>query len=1292
MSLPLAFGTELATVPASIPYLVADAELRADWAQRLGTRTRPRIGLVWDGGRHPPGRDVPLDMLRVLLELDAEFISLQKDLGEGDAGYLEEFGIAHQGELLEDFADTAALIENLDLVITVDTATAHLAGALGKPVWVLLKYAADWRWLLERTDSPWYPSARLFRQASAGDWFGVVRNLRHAAASFLREQQVGSRPVAFEADIRRGIALLNVGGDIDRAARLHRSGRSDAALRLIDQVLAVRPDLPEALLVRAVALAKGGRHADALATTERLLAVSPDATEALCIRGHALRALARPREALECFDRALAIEPDRVNALALRSFVYAELGRVDAALASMDRALALAPSDADTLELKASLLQRLGRRREALECQERVIAAEPRRANALKNRGLLKLSLGQLAEGFRDLEQRWNTAEFEPDQLRTHAPPWTGSEGIAGKTILLHHEQGFGDSLQFARYVPLVAARGARVMLRVPGALARLMQTLGPGVCVIIQPDPGVAQSEPLPPHDFHCSLLSLPAAFGTTLASIPAQIPYLHAHPERAAYWRAKLGPKVRPRVGLAWAGRQVPPIVERRDVPLEALQPLLALDAEFISLQRELAQADRQALQSLPVRLLGEWLEDFADAAALIQHLDLVISVDTAVLHLAGALGKPVWLMNRFAPCWRWLEDRSDSPWYPTLRLFGQKVSGDWAGVVDEVKHAAAPFLKTCCASDVGASAAPQAKFSALMGEGLFRFEQGEVAAALDCFSRALHQVPGDGGALINRASALARLGRFEEALECFAQVPPDHPGYPIVLLNRANALRQLARYAEALEQLERLLPMRPDDVQVLHDLGFTLARMWRFGEALAFLDRALAANPTYTAAYVTRAFVLDALERDEEAAADLKRALVLEPGRLDALNNYGDALLKLSRAEEALEVFRRAVQLAPEDFGARHNCWTAVDKLGRHAEALQMCEQFLAEHPANAEARLDRAICLLSDGRLREGFADFEARWETSPCREARLATGAPRWLGDAPLGGKTLLLYREQGLGDAIQFVRFVSLVAARGARVVLRVPAVLKTFMESMHCLSATGTAQLVVEGEPLPPHDYQCPLMSLPLAFDTDLNTVPAQVPYLHADPRRVEQWAMRLSGTSRLRVGLAWSGRLTPPVIPRRDIPLRMLAPLLELDADFISLQKEMRPADREFLATLPMLRHGETLEDFADTAALIENLDLVICVDTSVAHVAGAIGKPVWIMNRSDGCWRWLRERGDSPWYPTARLFRQPTLGDWAPAVEEVRRWLRDAIESKRQRKATNEASDDGSARSLKRPLLIA
>jgi tetratricopeptide (TPR) repeat protein len=947
------------------------------------------------------------------------------------------------------------------------------------------------------------------------------------------------------------------------------------------------------------------------------------------------------------------------------------LGRFDEALASMDRAVALAPSNADTMELKASLLQRLGRRREALEWQDRVIAAEPGRAMSRKNRGLLKLSLGQLAEGFRELEQRWNTVEFAPDLLDTRAPPWTGGEPIAGKTILLHHEQGFGDSLQFARYVPWVAALGAQVILRVPGGLARLMQTLGP-IRVIVQPDPGTAQSEPLPPHDLHCSLMSLPAAFGTTLATIPAHIPYLHAHPERAAYWRAKLGSKLRPRIGLVWAGRQVPPIVERRDVPLALLRPLLDLDAEFISLQRELAPADRDALQSLPVRLFGEELEDFADAAALVQNLDLVISVDSAVLHLAGAMGKPTWLMNRFAPCWRWLEDRSDSPWYPTLRLFGQKISGDWAAVVDEVKRAAGPFLQACrateaqaCrATEARASATPAAEFNALMGEGIFRFEQGELAAALDCFDEALRLVPGDCGALINRASALARLGQFEEAVTCFERVPPDHPGYPIVLLNRAIALRHLARYAEALEQLERLLPIRPNDVQVLHDLGFTLARLWRFDEAVLFLDRALASNPTYTTAYVTRAFVLDALERDAEAAADLERALALAPEQPDVLNNYGNALLKLSRAEEALAVFQNALRLTPEDFGAAHNCWTAVDKLGRHARALQLCEQFLTQHPANAEARLDRAICLLSDGRLREGFAEFEARWETSPYKEARLATGAPLWLGRELLRGKTILLHREQGLGDAIQFVRYVPLVAARGARVVLRVPTVLKTFLGS---LRSQQTVQLVAEGEPLPPHDYQCPLMSLPLAFDTDLDTVPAQTPYLRADPGRVNQWASRLGGTRRLRVGLAWSGRFTPPVIPRRDVPLRMLAPWFELDVDFVSLQKEMRQADRQSLATLPMVRHGETLEDFADTAALIDNLDLVICVDSSVAHVAGALGKPVWILNRYDGCWRWLRERSDSPWYPTARLFRQPTLGDWAPVVEQVRRELRELVASR-------------------------
>jgi hypothetical protein len=292
-----------------------------------------------------------------------------------------------------------------------------------------------------------------------------------------------------------------------------------------------------------------------------------------------------------------------------------------------------------------------------------------------------ELAMGHFQTGWRLRESRWRIDQIKAEKVDSHEPLWLGEEQLRGKTILLWAEQGLGDTLQFLRYAPLVAQMAGPVIVRVPGALKSLAESLRCPVSII-------TNDEPLPFHDFHCPLMSLPLAFGTALESIPADIPYLSADIDLIDKWRKLLGPRDNLRIGVAWAGRQYEPLNRTRDMAFEVLRPLAKLNIEIISLQKQVPEKDRKALESLPqFRNIGETLIDFADTAALIENLDMVISADTAVAHLAGALGRTVWIMLRHSGEWRWLLERSDSPWYPTARIFRQKVRGDWAGVVSEI-----------------------------------------------------------------------------------------------------------------------------------------------------------------------------------------------------------------------------------------------------------------------------------------------------------------------------------------------------------------------------------------------------------------------------------------------------------------------------------------------------------------------------------------------------------------------------------------------------------------------------
>jgi hypothetical protein len=347
------------------------------------------------------------------------------------------------------------------------------------------------------------------------------------------------------------------------------------------------------------------------------------------------------------------------------------------------------PSEPTFLNNLGLVLEALHRPHGALRCFDAALATTPEAPDILCNKAEALLALGWLDEGFRGYENRWRLPQRRRWAVRTASMLWNGTEPVCGKTVLLAAEQGYGDAIQFMRYATLVAARGARVVLQVPDALRTLARTVS-GVSEVI------GSGDAIPEHDMYCPLMSLPAAFKTTLDSIPATVPYVRIEPASQIKWERTLGSKRKVRVGLTWAGSQARPINRARDISLSHLQALWDLDVEFVSLQKDIPWQDRPLLeQSHALRRCGESVADFADTAGLISCLDLVLSADTAVAHLAGALNKPVWILNRYASCWRWLQERDDSPWYPSARLFRQEIPGDWEAVVLKVKCALIQLL---------------------------------------------------------------------------------------------------------------------------------------------------------------------------------------------------------------------------------------------------------------------------------------------------------------------------------------------------------------------------------------------------------------------------------------------------------------------------------------------------------------------------------------------------------------------------------------------------------------------
>ncbi len=436
-----------------------------------------------------------------------------------------------------------------------------------------------------------------------------------------------------------------------------------------------------------------------------------------------------------------------------------------------------------------------------------------------------------------------------------------------------------------------------------------------------------------------------------------------------------------------------------------------------------------------------------------------------------------------------------------------------------------------------------------------------------------------------------------------------------------------------------------------------GIALAINGHVEAALGCFEAAITAHPTHAAALSNRANILHLLDRVDAALASNDQALAADPRHLDALFNRGLILFDLGRFEEALASCDRVLALRPDHAAALGNRGATLHVLGRLDDAIASFRQAQALRPDDRTHRFNESLARLAAGDYVEGWQRYEARWGTK-LHPAGRAFAQPQWHGEDVPADRTILLHAEQGYGDTLQFCRYLPLVAQH-ARVVLEVSAPLRRLMSSL-----PGNPSVITEGEPLPHFDLHCPLLSLPLAFGTTLGTIPAGTPYLQADRRLAAAWRERLAALPGMKVGLVWagdSGRTLSDAISRdrrRSIPLSRLAPLGAVPGiSFVSLQKGSAAVQA---ADPPpgLLLHGwtEALHDFADTAALVEALDLVISVDTAVAHLAGALGKPVWVLNRYDACWRWLRDRTDSPWYPTARLFRQITLGDWGPPIADV------------------------------------
>lgn len=559
---------------------------------------------------------------------------------------------------------------------------------------------------------------------------------------------------------------------------------------------------------------------------------------------------------------------------------------------------------------------------------------------------------------------------------------------------------------------------------------------------------------------------------------------------------------------------------------------------------------------------------------------------------------------------------------------------------------------------------------------------------AKALPCFNQALALEPGFAEAHLGRGRCLADQQQWQEAADNLAQALAGLPTNPEAHFQMGRACLALGRHPEVVTHNQQVLATLPQHTAARVNLGHAQLALRQFKEAAQSYEQALAQDPSMASALTRLGEAHLALSQPEQALACYERALALQPRQADVLGALGTGLYRLGRVADATRCFKetlaqvpddvatlsnlggalrdsgqldealrcctRAAELEPGHFGAQMNLANVLYDLGQWQQAGQAYARVNAIQPQHADSLWGQGWCDLVQGNWERGFPLLEWRWKKASMAAAWRPFIQPLWLGQGDLRGRTLLLHAEQGLGDTIQFSRYASMAAAQGAKVILEVQPPLKRLMGSL-----AGPAMVVARGEDkLPPYDLHCPLMSLPLAFKTTLSSIQTPQSYLSADPQLVDIWAARLGPKTRPRIGIVWSGNAQHVNDNNRSMPLATLLSGLPDGVQLFCLQKDIRDSDAE------VLRHNaavtvlpEALETFEDTAALIAHMDMVVTVDTSIAHLAGALGKPTWVLLSRHHDWRWLLERQDSPWYASMRLLRQTTPGQWAQPLQELR-----------------------------------
>jgi tetratricopeptide (TPR) repeat protein len=543
-----------------------------------------------------------------------------------------------------------------------------------------------------------------------------------------------------------------------------------------------------------------------------------------------------------------------------------------------------------------------------------------------------------------------------------------------------------------------------------------------------------------------------------------------------------------------------------------------------------------------------------------------------------------------------------------------------------------------------------------------GMVLKEKGRLNEAIANYEKAIHLSPSNADAYVNLGIVFREIGQIDEAIVNYRKALELNPKNIDTYVNLGIALREIGQLNEAIFCFQKALQIDADYVLALNNLGITVRERGNLDDSVAWFQKVISIDPKFDNAYFNLGIVFHEKRQLDKALDFFQKTIKLNPNSDDAYYNLGIVYGEKGQFHMAIDSYKKAINIKPTNSNALNNLGIVLQDKGQIDEAILCFRKALGFKPDDAEAHWNIAQALLLSGNFKEGWKEYEWRLKVKDFHSRTFSE--PLWDG-SDIAGLSILLHAEQGLGDTIQFIRYVPLVAKPDTTIIVSCQKELRSLLQNVK-----GVSTVVSYGEPLPQFDVHCPLLSLPLLFSTTLDNIPAKIPYISADTLLVQKWREKIQpDKSKVNIGIVWAGNPKFPNDVKRSCSYDIFLPLAGLsNVALYSLQKrEVTCQAKNFPMGMQLIDYTGDIHDFSDTAGLIENLDVVISVDTAVAHLAGALGKPVWTLLPYSPDWRWMLNRNDSPWYPSMRLFRQPSRGDWRSVIEDVKTAVKDILKKK-------------------------